>query len=872
MSSPTGGPKSRVYALLLRLFPRSFRDEYGGEMEALFARRRRDADGFAPRIGLWLETLVDTLTAAVRCHADLLRQDVLQALRTFRRAPGFTGAVLLVSALGIGAMTAAFSITDHVLLRPLPYAGWERLVAVWQSNGNYARTEPSPAVFHDWQQLNTSFESLGAWYSGAINLVGVGEPVRLESTALTPNLMDMLGVRPRLGRSFSQEDARPGAPQTLLLSHAVWQSRFAGDPSILGRAVRIDGAPATVIGVMAPDFSFPKRGMQAWRPLGFGEEDYKERDNNYLKVVGKLRPGVTIEAVRTEMGVISERLAKAYPPAPGATKAGSTLFPLRSDVPWRSRQLLMALVGAALCLLLIACANLASLLLARALVRRKEISVRTALGAGKGRLVRQLLTESALLALGGGVLGVAAGFASMPLLALLVPPSLPITELPRLDLRVLSVAAVVTMFTALAFGVLPALRACRGTGPADLREGGRSGVGGRRERLRGFLVGAEVTISVVLLISAGLLLRALSRIQDTDPGFKSAGVLTLRTALPSPEYDATLRRAQFYDRVLAQTRQLPGVTGAAYISSLPIAYGGGIWSVEVPGRPRDDSNQRASLRFVTPGYFATMNTPLRAGRDTDPSDTFEAPFVAVVSESFAKQYWPGKDPLGQHFKFAFMPRTVVGVVGDIRIRGLERESEPQVYVPYRQVADNSVSWYSPKDLVVRSAANPLDLMPALRDIVRAADPNQPISDIRLLADIVADDTAPRRVQVIVLGAFAAIACLLAGVGLHGLLSFGVATRSQEFAVRMAIGAERMDIIRLVAREGATLAAAGIGIGLVLAYAAGRSLQALLVGLNPGDLTTYAAALALVLAGTALGTFLPAWRAVRVSPAAALRAE
>ena len=598
MSSTAAGPKFRVYGLLLRLFPRSFRDEYGGEMEALFARRRRDADGIAARVWLWFETFTDVTTAALRCHADILRQDVLQALRTFRRAPGFTAAVVLVSALGIGAMTAAFSITDHVLLRPLPYADGERLLAVWESDGAYTHNEPSPALLHDWQRLSTSFEGLAAYYPGAINLVGTGEPVRLESAAMTVNTLDMLGVRPELGRGFAAQDGLPGAPHTLLLSHAAWQTRFGGDAGILGRSVQVDGAPFTVIGVMPPDFSFPQRGMQVWRPLAFAES-LPERDNNYLKVIAKLRPGVTLETARAEMNLIMDRLAAVYPPGPGENKPAVTLTPLRSDVPWRSRQLLMALVGAALCLLLIACANLASLLLARALVRRNELSVRAALGAGRSRLVRQLLTESTLLALGGGILGVAAGFAAMPLLALLVPQSLPITELPRLDLRVLGVSALVTTFTALAFGVLPARRACRGVGAADLREGARGG--GRRERLRGALVTAEVTISLVLLIGAGLLLRALARVQETDPGFRSPGVLTLLTALPSPEYDPTARRAQFYEAVLGRTRQLPGVTGAAFISSLPIATGGGIWGVGFPvssasptNAPACDSSRRAT--------------------------------------------------------------------------------------------------------------------------------------------------------------------------------------------------------------------------------------------------------------------------------------
>jgi predicted permease len=536
--------------------------------------------------------------------------------------------------------------------------------------------------------------------------------------------------------------------------------------------------------------------------------------------------------------------------------------------------LLNALTGAALCLLLIACANLANLLLARALARRRELAVRAALGAGRERLLRQMLTESLVLALLGGALGVLLAVWSAPLLARLVPHSLPIAELPPLDLRLLLFAGFVTLVTGMGFGVLPALRACGTTVAAGLHEGDRGGVGGRKQRLRAALVVAELVACVVLLVSSGLLIRALWRVQGADPGFRREGVLTLRTALPWPKYAKTAPRFQFYSRVLEGAKALPRVTHAAYISYLPMTIRGGIWGVKVPGRaPRPNESENASVRFVTPGFFAAMGIPLQQGRDVAESDTMEAAQIAVVSESFVRRYFPDKEPLGQQFEFSFLRmRTIAGVVGDVRVRGMERDSEPQVYIPYRQVQDGWFTYYTPKDLVVRTAGDPMTHAPALRQIIRSADPEQPVSDVRLLADIVSADTAPRQVQVSVLVAFAALAFLLAAIGIHGLLAFTVSQRTQEIGVRIALGAQSRDILGLVLRESLLLALVGVTLGAALAYAAGRSLEALLAGLTPYDPASFAAAIALAVVMTLAGSLLPAIRALRVDPTTALRIE
>jgi predicted permease len=462
--------------------------------------------------------------------------------------------------------------------------------------------------------------------------------------------------------------------------------------------------------------------------------------------------------------------------------------------------------------------------------------------------------------------------AALPLMARLVPSALPIAGMPAIDARVLLFAGLLTVATGVAFGVGPAWRMGRGSDFSGLREGSRAG-GGRKERLRSALVMAEVMASVVLLVSAGLLMRALWRVQATDPGFRSDGVLTLRTAMPSPKYDAVAVRERFYSPVLSEVRRLPGVTSAAYISFLPMTMGGGIQPVSIGGETLDRAgNHVASQRFVTPGFFATLRIPLLQGRDVAESDTTSTPYVAVVSRSFVRRYFPQGNAIGQHFKFAFHDRAIVGVAGDIRVRGLERESEPQVYLPYKQANDGQFSFYEPKDLVIRSTAAPETLVPAVRRIIRGADPEIPISNVRTMAQIVDDETASRSVQARLLGGFAGLAFLLAAVGIHGLLSFAVSQRSREIGVRVALGAKPRDILSMVLRQAALVSVAGILPGAVLAYQAGQAMQALLAGVKPNDPVTFLAAAGLCVAMTLFGSLLPAWRAVRVDPITALRAE
>ncbi len=860
----------RLYRMLLHLYPSSFRAAYGDEMLDLFAARRRRTEGMAPVTKLWLETFFEILANAAEAHWEILKQDFRYAGRALRRTPGFALAAVLVVALGVGANTAVFSLADFVLLRPLPYAHPDRLVKIWERVPGYNRMELSPANYRDWKRMSSSFDAMGASRGLSANMIAGHEPLSVEGAYLTAELWPILGVQPLIGRFFTIEEDRYGAPATLLLSYALWQSQFGGDTNVVGQKIRLDNMPYVIIGVMPPSFQFPNREAEVWAPMQFQDEDFQDRNNNYLQGWARVKAGVTLQQARADLAMVTGQLKQQYPKENSKTEAN--IYFLRDDFSRGWRMAMLALIGAAGCVLLIACANLMNLLLARSMVRQRELAVRTAIGAGWKRLLRQMLTESMMLAAIGGVLGVLLAVAMLPLFARLVPESLPISATPQIDLRVLAFSLLLTALTGIGFGLLPALRSCRNVDLGGLREGSRTG-GGKKERLRSTLVVVEMTASVVLLISAGLLIRALWRIQAIDPGFRTEGVLTLRTSLPMPKYEKTALRNEFYQHVLSRVKSLPGVSNAAYISFLPMAMGGGIWPVSVGGDVKERSDlHTASARFVTTGFFATMGIPLVAGRDVSESDTIDQPFAAVVSASFVKRYWPDQDPLGKHFKFVLHDRVVVGVVNDIRVRGFEQSSEPQVYMASRQMPDNEVVWYAPKDLVVESTGNPTALLPAIRRAVRDADPDQPVSNVETMSEIIAGQTASRSLTVKVLGAFAIVAFLLAGIGIHGLLSFSVSQRRQEIGVRIALGAQPRDILRMVLGRSAVLAILGISAGIVLSYAAGRAMESLLAGVKPADPTTFIAAISLCLLMALLGSLAPALKAIRVDPISAIRIE
>jgi predicted permease len=802
---------------------------------------------------------------------DMLTQDLRYTVRTLVRAPGFALTAILVTALGVGANTAAFSVADFVLLRPLPFPDPDALVRLCEGprtgGGWGCMNQLSPANYRDLKSLSSSFQELGAFANNAVNLAGGGEPRRLAIAPVTPEVLPVLGVAPTLGRVFEADNHDD--LNAAVISYGLWQSQFGGDPRVLGQTVNLNGAPFSIIGVMPRAFYFPTREVQVWTALTLREADFENRTNTFIEAVGRLRPGVTFEQARTELVTLADQLAREYPETNEET--GVSFFRMRDTMSPRFRLMLLSLGGASLCLLLLTCANLANLLLARAAANEREFAVRAALGAGRRRLVRQLVTQSVALSLLGGIVGVGMAVLIVPLFSTLVPPTLPLASRPGLDLRVLAMAMLFTGATALGFGVMPALRAGR-TGFAALREGGRAG-GGRKQRLRAVLVTVEVMVSVVLLITSGLLIRAVWRVQAVDPGFTAQNVLTLRTALPRPKYDNAVRRTQYYDRVLADVRALPGVESAAFISGLPMIVTGLVTGVDIPGLNMPSARRGGqSHRWVTPQYFKTMGIPLRRGRDVEEADTQNRAWVAVVSESFAERYWPGQDPIGRTFGHRGQTRTVVGVVGNVRVRGLERNSEPQMYLPAEQIADASPAQFDPQDLVIRHSGPREALVSALRRIVHAADAEQPISNVRTMEEVVAGETATRRAQLEVLGVLAGVAALLAGVGLYGLLAYTVSQRSHEIGVRLALGAHPARVGRMVFADGMRLAVIGIVPGLAGAYAAARGMNTLLFGLPSNDPATFAAATGLILLVAIAGSAVPALRAVRVSPMSVLRAE
>ncbi len=862
---------TRLYRALVHCYPASFRREYGAEMTAVFAERLRGASGWTGRTAVWLRTIGDTLANAAAVHWDLLRQDLRYARRSLLRQRGFALAAILVVAIGVGANTAAFSVADYTLLHPLAFPDPDRIVTVWEAPPGYNGLEASPPNYRDWRRMSHSFSAMGAYHSVSAALTGTGTPQELQGIAIHGDLLTILGAHPLLGHLFSADDYRDGTT-TVLLSEGVWRTAFGGDPAIVGRTVVLDGAPYVVSGVMPKTFVFPNRSVTFWQPMQVPEVVDPDRSNNWFDVVARLAPGVSLVQAQHDMSAVAAQLAQAWPKDDATI--GSDVLGLRDTFMHGSaeqaRFLLLALCGASLLVLLIGCTNLANLLLVRAMARRRELAVRTALGAARERLVRQLVTESLVLAACGGIVGTVLAVALLPLLAHLVPESLPLAHPPTVNLPMLALAALLTLLIGVGFGAAPALRAGRGTSFDALRDGARAG-GGRKAGLRAAFVVAQVVMSIVLLTSTGLLLRAIWKVRNVDPGFRADGVLTLRTVLPYYKYADVSQRTIYYQQVLDGIGAIPGVQSAGFITRLPLTMGGGIWPVVVPGATeRISADNTASLRFVTPGYLETMRIPIERGRAVSAADTRSVAFTAVVSESFAKRYWPGLDPVGQHFTFAFHPRTVVGVVRDVKVRGLERTSEPQVYLPYQQVADSEVYGYTPSTLAIRSTLAPPALIPAVRSVIHRADPDLPITEVQTMDAIVAQQTAARTTQVRMLAAFAIIAFLLGAVGIHGVLAFTVSQRHQEFGIRLALGAQAGMIVRMVMREAALLALAGVIPGALLAWAAARAMQAVLAGVPAADPLTFGAVVTLVVVMVGIGLVQPARRALAIQPGSVVR--
>ena len=855
-----------VYRALLRLYPASYRADYATELERTFA----ESTGSRGNVGAVLAAVADVVPNALAVHRDILVQDLRYTLRTLARSRGFAVATILVTALGVGANTATFSFADHVLVRNLPYPDPDKIVRLCEGprdgSGWGCMNQLSPANLRDVRASAASFTAIGAFTSSGANLVGAGEPVRVSGAAIAPDVMTVLGVPPLIGRAF---DSTAADLRTVIISYGLWQTQFGGDRDVLGVTLSLDDTPYTVIGVMPARFMFPGAGDQYWVPLTVAPDQYENRNNNFLDAIARLRPGVTFEQARAELTGIFDRMARDYPASNAET--GFSFFRQRDYVNPRNRLLLLALVGASLAMLLLTCANLASLQLARAASREREVAVRAALGAGRERLVRQMLTESVVLALLGGAAGVVLATYAMPLLSTLVPATMPLASTPTLDLRVLGFAGAMSALTGLAFGIVPALSAGGGgTAFAALREGARGG--SRRTWLRSTLVSLEVAMSVVLLVTSGLMIRAMWRVQSVPTGFSTENVLTMRIPL-SAQYVDTVRRADFYGRVTAGVAAIPGVEHVAFTTGLPLVLGGGITGIVPAGEaPKLDNSQSASMRLVTPRFFDALRIPLTRGRAFTDADTPDRQLVAVISESGARRHWPGQDPIGKVFSTRNQTRVIVGVVSDILVRGLERTNEPQLYLPAIQPPVPLGDLYYPKDLVVRSARPDPTLAAAVRGVIRQVDPQLPVTGVRMLEDVVLDQTATRRSQANMLAALAGLALLLTAVGIHGLLAFTVAQRDREIGVRLALGADPGSVARMVVKDGLKIAVLGVVPGVAAAYLAGRAMSAMLFGVEPHDPATLGGVAVACFVVAVGACFRPALRAARTHPMAALKSD
>jgi putative ABC transport system permease protein len=802
----------------------------------------------------------------------MLMGDLRFAIRTLLRRPGFALVAVATLAVGIGANSAVFSVARGVLLRPLPFREPDRLVFVWEANPgrDRARNVVNPGNYLEWRDRNHVFEGLAAFAPWNVNLSGDAEPVRLDVGLVTTNFFSVLGVSPAIGRGFSAEDATPGGAGVVVLSDGLWKRRFGSDPSLVGREVVLDGEPATVVGIMPAVFSVPA-GAQLWVPLREGGDEPLQRNarGRFLATVARLKPGVTAGAAHAEMRTIAAALEKERPEF--NTGWTANVFPLHADLVRDLKPAVLVLGGAVALLLLIACGNLANLLLARSLAREREMAVRRALGAGVSRLVAQLLAESLVLAGLGGALGlVLASFIAQGLVSV-VPPEVRTLFAVGLDPQVVAFTFALCVASALVSGLLPALHAARPGLSASLREGALgTGVSREKRRLARLVVTAEIALSVVLLVGAGLLLRSFANLSRVDAGFATDRVLTALVNLPRASYGEPERQARFFEDVVARVRASPGVVSAAAMSWRPMAVGSAT-SFSVADRPAPAPGQSptADVRMVTSGLFRTLGIPLREGRDFDERDTLGRPDVVIVNERLAREFWPGQSPLGKRVRMEWWRKIeaeVVGVVGEVRIVALDQAPRFQLYWPHTQVPNGFMT------VAVATAGRPEDAAGAIRSAVGALDPSLAVDRVATLESVVDESLRRPRFTFVLLGAFSATAAVLAALGLFGVLAYSVAQRRPEMGLRLAIGASPRDVARLVLGEGVRLSLLGAGAGIAGALALSGLLKSLLFEVSPYDPLALAAVAALVVACSLLAAWLPARRASRVDPAVTLRTE
>ena len=805
---------------------------------------------------------------------NTLWRDLSYAARTLWKSPGFTAVAVLAVALGVGANTTIFSCVNALLLRPFSFETTDRAVMIWERSldDRYEHSSVAPANYFDWREQTKVFEELAAYNQQHFNLSEGEQPERVAGARVTPNLFRVLAVRAERGRTFLDEEGEPGRDQVALLKRTLWERRFGSDPDIVGKTVRVDGRPYTVVGVMPADYDFPLNGGEIWTPRSFDQKERHSRGNHYLQVVGLLRPGVTKEQAAAEVSAVSERARALYPD----TNAGRTsnLETLTESYTRGPRPYLLVLLGAVGFVLLIACANVANLLLVRASARQRELAVRAALGASRWRLVRQLLTESVLLALVGGAAGLLFSVWGVELISKGLPPTftqyIPGWKSLGVDARVLLFTLAASVLTGVVFGIVPAVQATRANLNESLKEGGQKGASGglRRNRMRSLLVVSEVALSLVLLAGAGLMVRSFFVMVRADLGLDPRGVLKADMSLSNEAYPDE-RKVEFYHRLVERVEALPGVRAAAAVNTVPMSRSGTTSTTfQIVGRPPFDKSARpyADYRIVTPRYFQAAGTRLVRGRGFDDRDDGRSRRVVIVSDSFARRFFPGGDALGQHLTVWEEPLEIVGVAADVKDDDLDDKPALAIYLPLRQDPWGTMS------LVVRTDSDPESLAAAVRGEVRALDPDLPVYDVRTLQSVVDEAVSPKRLAMMLMAFFAAGALLLSAVGLYSVMSYTVAQRRHEIGIRMALGAQAGDILRLVLSQGLVLALVGLGAGLAGALALTRVMASILHGVSATDPVVFGGVAVVLGLAALLACYVPARRATKVHPMVALRYE
>jgi putative ABC transport system permease protein len=809
-----------------------------------------------------------------------LWQDLRFGARMLLKQPGFTLIAALTLALGIGANTAIFSIVNAVLISPLPYRDSDRLMQFWETNPlkNWTQVTVAPANLFDWEKQSQSFTEFAAYWGSdkkgpslsGVELNTSNGPQRLRGLFVTGNIFSVLGADAFIGRTLREEETVQGKSAVVVLSYNLWQRQFGGDPKIVGQKILLNGVSREVVGVMPPDFYFPSKEADLWFPMGWDREQTAQlRSPHFLRVIGRLKSSVTIEQARAEMKLIAARLEAQYPDT--NTQMGVGLGPLKEWIVGDVQLPLVVLLVTVACVLLIACVNVANLLLVRAAARAREIAIRSALGAGQWRIVRQLLTESLVLAVVGSALGLVLALWFKDTLVAFSSGDIPRLEEARLDWRVLGFTLAATLLTTLLTGLMPALQNARPRLAAMLKEGGQKGASGQGRRARHALVVAEIALAVVLVVGAGLMVRSFLRLQNVNPGFDPNNILTLRLTLPEARYKEDSQTRAFFEQAEQRVRSLPGVTAVGSTARLPLK--GYRWTSEmtIEGHSPEDYARDVRHEEMTPGYFRAIGLPLVQGRFFNESDQAKSQPVVIVNAALVRRYFPGEDPIGKRIKFSEPTeqaawQTIIGVVGDGKQDSLRAEVKPEIYQSHLQRAQDNMT------LVVRAVTDPQTLISAVREQIRALDPNLPIYDIKTMQAVMDESVARERFIALLLIVFAALALALAAIGIYGVMSYSVAQRTQEIGIRLALGAQRRDVLLLVLSQGMKMTLGGVTLGLLAALGLTRLLAGLLYSVSTTDPTTFVVITALLTAVALLACFVPAWRATQVDPLIALGCE